>query len=53
MPDPLRQARIVDAASKAFSNAEPLPDLAQDQHTGVGGDLTAVEAGDDGFAGDR
>ena len=53
VPDPLRQARVVDAGGKTFGNAEPLLDLTQDQHTGVGGDLAAVEAGDDGFAGDR
>jgi hypothetical protein len=53
VPDPLWQARIVDAGSKAFGNAEPLLYLAQDQHTGVGGNLAAVEAGDNGFAGDR
>ena len=51
--DPPRQARIVDAGGQAFGNAEPLLDLAQDQHAGVGGELPAVEAGDDGFAGDR
>ena len=53
VPDPLRQARIINAGGKAFGNAEPLLDLPQDQHAGVGGDLAAVEAGDDGFAGDR
>jgi len=51
--DPLRQARIVDAGGQALGNAEPLFGLAQDQHAGIGGELPAVEAGDDGFAGDR
>ena len=53
VPDPLGQARIVDAGGQAFGNAEPLLDLAQDQHAGVGGELPAVEAGDDGLAGGR
>ena len=53
MADPPRQARVVDAGGQALGSAEPSLDLAQQQHAGVGGELPAVEAGDDGFAGDR
>ncbi len=53
VPDPFRQTRISNAGGKAFGHAEPLLDLTQGQHAGVGGELPAVEAGDDGFAGGR
>jgi hypothetical protein len=53
MADPLRQARVVDAGGQALGDAEPLLDLAQQQHAGVGGELPTVEAGDDGLAGGR
>jgi hypothetical protein len=53
VPNSLRQARIINAGGKAFGNAEPLLDLPQDQHAGVGGKLPAVEAGDEGLAGSR
>jgi hypothetical protein len=53
VPDPLRQARIIKTGGKAFGYAEPLLDLTQDQHAGVGGKLPTVEVGDEGLAGDR
>jgi hypothetical protein len=51
--NPLRQARIIDADGRAFSNAAPLLDLTQDLHAGVEEDLAAVESGDDDFAGNQ
>ena len=53
VPDPLRRARIVDAGGEAVGDAEPALDLAQRQQAAVGGELPAVEAGDERLAGDR
>ena len=53
VPDPLRSARILDAGREPVGNAEPALDLAQRQQAAVGGELPAVEAGDDGLAADR
>jgi hypothetical protein len=50
VPDPSRQTWIVDAGGQAVGDAEPSLDLAQRQDAGVGGELPAVEAGDDGSA---
>ena len=53
MPDPLRRARVVDAGGEPIGDAEPLLDLAQGQQAAIGGQLSAVEAGNQGPAGDR
>jgi hypothetical protein len=53
VPDPSRQTWIVDAGGQAVGDAKPPLDLAQRQDAGVGGELPAVEAGDEGLAGDR
>ena len=53
VPDPLGSARVLDTGREPLSYAEPALDLAQRQQAAVGGELPAVEAGDDGKAGDR
>ena len=46
-------ARVLDAGREPVGYAEPALDLAQRQQAAIGGELPAVEAGDDGQAGDR
>ena len=53
VPNPLRRARVVDAGGEPTGDAEPALDLTQSQQATVGGQLSAVEAGDQGLAGDR
>ena len=53
MPDPLRDPRVVDAGREPVGDAEPPLDLAQSQQAAVGGELPAVEAGDQRLTGDR
>ena len=53
VPDPLRAAGIVETGSQAIGDAEPALDLAQRQHAAIGGQPTAVEAGDQGLAANR
>jgi len=53
VPDPFCQTGIVNAGGHARSDAEPLLDLAQCEDAGVGGELPAIEAGEEGLAGDR
>jgi hypothetical protein len=53
VPDALRRTWVVDAGSEALGQAEPLLDLAQGQQAAIGGELPAIEAGDQGHAGDR
>jgi len=50
MPDPLGQPGIIDAGGKAFGQAEPVLDLAQDQQPAIRGEQAAIEAGDDRLA---
>jgi len=49
--DPLRCARIIDAAGEAFGDAEPLLDVTQCQQAAIGREGAAVEAGDNRLAG--
>ena len=44
---------IVDAGGETFSHAEARLDLTKRQQATVGGEGSAVEAGDDALAGDR
>jgi hypothetical protein len=53
VPDALRRTRVVEAGGEALGQAKPTLDLAQGQQAAVGGQLPAVEAGDQGLAGDR
>ncbi len=53
VPDPPRRARVLGAGREPVGNAEPALDLAQRQQAAVGGELTAVEAGDQRLARDR
>jgi len=51
--DPLRRARVVDASGEPAREAEPALDLAQGEQAAVGGELPAVEAGDETLTPDR
>ena len=51
--DPLRRARVVDASGEPVREAEPALDLAQGEQAAVGGELPAVEAGDETLTPDR
>ena len=51
--DEIGIARIVDAAGEPLGDAQPLLDLAQQQHAAVGRQQPAVELGHDGLAGNR
>ena len=53
MPDPLRRARVVDAGRQAVGDTEPALDLAQGQQAAVGGELPAIEPGDQRLAANR
>jgi hypothetical protein len=53
VPHALRRAWVVDAGGEALGQAEPLLDLAQGQQTAIGGQLPAIEAGDQGLASGR
>jgi hypothetical protein len=46
-------ARIADAGGESLDDAEPLFDLAQQQHAAIGGQQATVEIGDDRLAADR
>ena len=50
MPHPSGQAGILDAGRQTLRETKPLIDLPQRQNTGIGGELPAIEAGDDGLA---
>jgi hypothetical protein len=45
-------ARIADAGGESLGDAEPLFDLAQQQHASIGGQQATVEIGDDRLAAD-
>jgi len=53
MNDPPGRPGVFQARRKPVSDPEPLLDLPQAQHAGIGGQLPTIEAGDHGFAGDR
>ena len=53
VPDPLGQARIVDAGGQTFGQAEPALNLAQGQQPAVRGEQAAIEAGNNGLASGR
>jgi hypothetical protein len=53
MNDPPGRPGIFQARRKPVGDPEPLLDLPQAQHAGIGGQPPAIEAGDHGFAGDR
>lgn len=53
MDDEIGIARIGDAAGEPLGDAQALLDLAQQQHAAIGRQVTAVEFGDDAFAGNR
>ena len=53
--DPPRGARVVEADGEPLRKSQPALDLAQGQQAAIGGQLPAVEAGDQGrpATGDR
>ncbi len=51
--DLLRRPRVVEAGGQPVGDAEAALDLAQRQHAAIGGQATAIEAGDQGLAADR
>ena len=53
VPDSLRGARVVDAGGEAIGDAEPMLNPAQGEQAAIGGELPAIEAGDQRLAGNR
>ncbi len=50
VPDLLWRPRVIEAGGQAIGDAEAALDLFQRQHAAIGGEPSAIKAGDQGFA---